>query len=273
MTPIVIACSSCAELRGDQRGFSLVEMAIAVFIMALLIGSFLVPLQSQVEIRKIDETQRILDQARDALLGFVAANGFFPCPADAGGGAESAGANHAAAAATTCPASVTGTNVYAGFLPAVTLGLTTVDSNGYALDAWGLQQNRIRYAVANGTIGVTQPFTRINGMKTATMGSILAVPATTLLNVCGTGANATCVAADMLSSNTIAVIWSLGANAPAAATAPHEDKNSRAALTSYTRLYVQAERSNVAGRLFDDQLTWIAPPMLFNRLIAAGQLP
>lgn len=272
--PIAIACSSCAESRGNQRGFSLIELAIAMLIMAVLVGSILVPLQSQVEGRKIDETQRILDQARDALMGFVAANGYFPCPADTGGGAESTGFNHAAAAATTCPAAVTGTDVYAGFLPAVTLGFTPVDSNGYALDAWGLQQNRIRYAVANGTIGgVTQPFTRINGMKTATMGSILAVPATTLLNVCRTGANATCAAADMLSSNTIAVIWSLGANAPTAATAPHEDKNSRAALTSYTRLYVQAERSNVAGSLFDDQITWFGPPTLFNRLIAAGQLP
>jgi type II secretory pathway pseudopilin PulG len=257
-----------------MRGFSLVELAIAVFIMALLLGSLIVPLKSQVESRKTDETQRMLDQAREALIGFVAANGFFPCPADTGGGAESAGFNHATAAATTCPAAVTGTNVYAGFLPATTLGFTPVDASGYALDAWGLQQNRIRYAVANGTInGVTQPFTRIIGMRTATMGSILAAPATTLLNVCRTGANATCATADMLSSNTIAVIWSLGANAPTGATAPHEDKNARSALTSYTRLYVQAERSDVAGSIFDDQLTWVGPPMLFSKLIAAGQLP
>ena len=242
--------------------------------MALLLGSIMVPLQSQVEGRKIDETQRILDQAREALIGFVAANGYFPCPADTAGGAESAGFNHAVGSAPSCPAAVTGTTVYAGFLPAVALGFTPVDSSGYALDAWGLQQNRIRYAVANGTIGVVaQPFTHINGMRTATMGSIIAVPATTLLNVCRIGNNATCATADMLSSNTIAVIWSLGANAPTGGTAPHEDKNARAALTSYTRLYVQAERSSVTGSIFDDQLTWIGPPMLFSKLIAAGQLP
>jgi type II secretory pathway pseudopilin PulG len=270
----VIECLSCIDQRRRARGFSLVELAIAVFIMALLVGGLMMPLQSQVEGRKIDETQRILDQARESLLGFVAANGYFPCPADTGSGAEAIGFNHAVAAATTCPATVTGTNVYAGFLPAVALGFAPVDGNGYALDAWGLQQNRVRYAVANATInGVTQPFTRINGMKSATMGSILAVLPTTLLNVCHTGANATCATADMLSSNTIAVIWSLGANAPSGGTAPHEDKNARAALTSYTRLYVQAERSSVAGNIFDDQLTWISPPMLFNRLIAAGTLP
>ena len=56
-----------------MRGFSLIELAIAVFIMALLLGSILVPLQSQIRSRKLDETQRILDQAREALLGYVAA--------------------------------------------------------------------------------------------------------------------------------------------------------------------------------------------------------
>lgn len=270
----MIECSSCFDLRRRAHGFSLVELAIAVFIMALLVGGLMIPLQTQVEGRKIDETQRILDQARESLLGFVAANGYFPCPADTGSGAEATGFNHAAAAATTCPASVTGTSVYAGFLPAVTLGFTPVDANGYALDAWGTQQNRVRYAVANATInGINQPFTRINGMKSATMASILAVPATTLLNVCHTGVNATCATADMLSSTTVAVIWSLGANAPYGGTTPHEDKNARSALTSYTRLYVQAERSNVAGSIFDDQFTWISPPMLFNRMIAAGMLP
>ena len=254
----------------------MVELAIAILIMALLIGSLLVPLQSQVEIRKIDETQRLLDQAREALIGFVAANGYFPCPADTSSGVEAAGFSHGATAPTTCPAAVTGTNVYAGFLPAVALGFTPVDNNGYALDAWGTQQNRIRYAVANpaaGINGVTQPFTRINGMRSATMASIIGVSASTLLNVCRTGANTACATGDMLSSNTIAVIWSLGANAPSGGTAPHENKNARTALTSYTRLYVIAERASTGASIFDDQLTWVSPPLLFGRMLAAGTLP
>ena len=213
--PIVTACTSCVDPRGRSGGFSLVELAIAILIMALLIGSLLVPLQSQVEIRKIDETQRLLDQAREALIGFVAANGYFPCPAtDSSSGVEAAGFNHGTGSPTTCPAAVTGTNVYAGFLPAVALGFTPVDNNGYAFDAWGTQQYRIRYAVSNPGVtinGVTQPFTRINGMRSATMASIIGVSASTLLNVCRTGTNTTCATGDMLSSNTIAVIWSLGA--------------------------------------------------------------
>ena len=61
------------------RGFTLIEMAVAMFIIALLLGSILVPLQTQIESRNFENTQRILDQAREALIGFAAANGRFPC--------------------------------------------------------------------------------------------------------------------------------------------------------------------------------------------------
>ena len=49
-----------------QRGFSFLELAVAMFILTLLLGSILVPLTTQVEQRQISETQRILESARDA---------------------------------------------------------------------------------------------------------------------------------------------------------------------------------------------------------------
>ncbi len=251
-----------------MRGFSLVELAIAIFIMALLLGSFLVPLQSQVRSRKLDETDRILSQAREAVLGYVAANGFFPCPASGTSNGQEAVPNHANG---TCDASVTFATALIGFLPAVTLGFTPVDGSGYALDAWGLPQNRIRYAVANATVGgVTNPFTRTGGMRSATMVSIQS--ATTLLYVCNTGVGVTatgCAATtNELSDNAIAVIWSLGENAPSGGSAPHEDKN-----LNNTRVFVLAPYASTGAAVFDDQLTWIGPPMLFNRMISAGMLP
>ncbi len=261
-----------------MRGFSLIELAIASLIMALLLGSIMVPLQGQVRIRKLDETQRILDQARDALLGYVAANGYFPCPASSTSNGQEAVTSHATGV---CAGSVTFATALSGFLPAVTLGFTPVDGSGYALDAWGLQQNRIRYAVANASIAVTaacpvptnpytNPYTRTNGMRNASMACIQSL--TTLLYVCrtGTGVTATGCAAstDELSDNAIAVIWSLGENAPTGGAAPHEDKN-----LNNTRVFVLAPYSTTAGAVFDDQLTWIGPPMLFSKLIAAGQLP
>ena len=268
--PTGTACTLSADPRRGARGFSLIELAIAVFIMALLLGSLIVPLQSQVESRRTDETSRILDQARQALIGYVAANGYFPCPASSTSNGQEATPNHNSG---TCAGSVTFLTVLDGFLPAATLGITPVDGSGYALDAWasGSAQNRIRYAVANATVnGITNPFTRTDGMRNATMSSIQA--STLLLYVCSTGTGVTttgCAAAtDELSDNAIAVIWSLGKNAPTGGAAPHEDKN-----LDNTRVFVQATYSTNAGAVFDDQLTWVGPPMLFNTLISAGKLP
>src|SRR3979409_777033 len=118
-----IVFSSSARRSRNNAGFSLVELAIAVFIMALLLGSILVPLQSQVRSRKLDETDRILAQAREALLGYVAANGYFPCPASSTSNGQEASPNHANG---TCNPSVTFATALVGFLPAVTLGFTPV---------------------------------------------------------------------------------------------------------------------------------------------------
>ena len=124
------------------RGFTLVELAVVVFVITLLLGSILVPLTTQVESRKYDETQRILDQAREALVGYAVANGRLPCPASTtSNGQEATGAGWPGSG--TCAAAVTGANTWIGFLPAATLGFTPVDTQGYAVDAWGLTQNLI----------------------------------------------------------------------------------------------------------------------------------
>lgn len=243
-----------------MRGFTLIELAVAVAIVALLLGSILIPLQTQVESRKYDETQRILDQAREALLGYAAAYGYFPCPADAASnGQEPSGTNHATGV---CP-------VWYGFLPAATLGFTPTDSQGYALDAWGTLQNRIRYAVSNATVnGVTNPFTRTNGMRMALMPNISSA---SLFHVCSSGtgiSGSDCGSAVTLTSNAPVVIWSLGPNAATGGTPPHEDKN-----LDNNRVFVMRTKSDVPGNVFDDIVTWIPTATLFNRLIAAGQLP
>ena len=270
-----IAFTSSGSRGRGVAGFSLVELAIAMFIMALLLGSILVPLQSQVRSRKLDETDRILFQAREALFGYVAANGYFPCPASSTSNGQEAVTSHGSGA---CAGSVTGANAYVGFLPAVTLGFTPVDGSGYALDAWGLQQNRIRYAVANASItttalcpvALTTPYTQTTGMRRATMACIQSL--NTLLYVCNTGVGVTatgCASTSAeLADNAMVVIWSLGENAPTGGTAPHEDKN-----LNNDRVYVLAPYSTNAGSVFDDQLTWIGPPMLFNRMVSAGMLP
>jgi prepilin-type N-terminal cleavage/methylation domain-containing protein len=243
-----------------ERGFSLLEIAVALAVITLLLGSILVPLQTQVESRKYGETQKLLDQAREALLGYAAAYGYFPCPANASSNGQEAGANHSTGACTT----------YHGFLPAVTLGFTPTDNSGYALDAWGTSANRIRYSVSNTTVfGITNPFTRINGMRSAGMSNIMSA---NLFYVCDSGTGVTsgtdCGTAVTLTSNAPVVVWSLGPNAATGGSNPHESEN-----VDSNRTFVMRIKSGVSGSEFDDILTWISPVITFNRLIVAGQLP
>jgi hypothetical protein len=101
--------------------------------------------------------------------------------------------------------------------------------------------------------------------------------ATTLLYVCnsGTGPNATnCNTAVALASSVPIVIWSVGPNAATTSGASvDEAQNPNPAGGSADRIFVSKTRSTVAGSAFDDIVTWVGAATIFNRLIAAGQLP
>lgn len=244
-----------------QKGFSLIELAIVLVVVALLLGGLLVPLTMQVEQQKIRETQKILEDAKEAIIGFAIANGRLPCPASiSSNGQESfdtaAGGN---AANGKC------SNFFDGFLPAVTLGINVVDANGFAVDAWGLAQNRIRYAI---TTANSNAFTMTGGMATTTM-SVLAPD----LRVCvtATGINATsCGTATSLTNNAVVVVYSLGKNAAIGGVGQDEaaNLNGDAVFISHTPTSTAA-----ANGEFDDLVSWLSPNILFNRMVAAGRLP
>ncbi len=268
--------------RSTSSGFTLMELAVVLVIVALLIGGMLVPLSAQNDIRYVTETQKTLNDIRDALIGYAAANGRLPCPASASssGVEEPAGGGN-------CDLSTAG-NSYGGFVPAVTLGIGPTNSNGYAIDAWG---NPIRYAVYPKQIGTQQnPFTTGNGMKTATMSSI----ATTdpLLSICACGgavvgkgtAAAACdssatVCAGMpgkVTDQAVAVIYSLGKNAGTGGTGAGEQHNpnpNSPIAPDPAFVWHTATPAGSSDGEFDDMLVWVSPNILYNRLIAAGQLP
>lgn len=271
--------NSARPLKHRPRGFSLVELAIGLVIVAVLLSSLLVPLVTQVDQRRTSETQRLLDDARSALIGFVAANRRFPCPAvAASNGVESpAGGGN-------CTSAV-------GFLPAVTLGLAPVDPQGFQTDPFGNQSNRIRYAIADVNIGATtDTFTTTGAMTTATMNAIATAAGGapgSLLIVCPAASTSatSCSAGNALANGSaIAVIYSVGKNgvlytegtagdctapgATCAGTSADETEN-----VDLDRVFVNRPPSETAGAQFDDMLVWISPSMLFGRLIAAGQQP
>jgi hypothetical protein len=143
------------------------------------------------------------------------------------------------------------------------------------VDGWTLTQNRIRYAVSNQTVnGITNPLTRTSGMSSAGLTSLGAAQ---FLYVCNSGTgvnvNTNCGTAVTLASNAMAVLYSVGPNAATGGTSAHEAENPNPNGGSADRIFVNRDWSTVSGSEFDDIVTWIGTSPLFNRMIAAGQLP
>jgi prepilin-type N-terminal cleavage/methylation domain-containing protein len=251
---------SLAPLK-QQGGFSLIELAIVLIIVSLLAGGLMMTLSAQQENSAIAETQRRLNDARDSLLGFAAANGRLPCPA-----APATSGVEAPLGGGAC------SNNWDGFLPAVTLGITPTNESGYALDAWG---NPIRYAVTNFSHPVycpTQCFTTANGIKAAWNGGITLSPDLRICNTAtgmtGSGASAACASGTEQAKDAVVVIFSSGKNGGTISTSSDELANNVVA----DRLFVSHTQTSGANE-FDDLVIWLSPNILYNRLIMSGRLP
>jgi prepilin-type N-terminal cleavage/methylation domain-containing protein len=236
-----------------QNGFTLIEMAIVLAIMALVLGSGLTVLTVQQDQRRIEDTNALLSMANEALVGFALANGRLPCPASpTSNGVES-------------PAGGACTNALNGFLPGATLGLSGVDANGYLTDAWKLTQNRIRYAVTTANANAATTADGIKGLTISGFSPDLYLCAS------ATGISATtCGTATTLSNNAVAVLYSLGENAATGGTGADEAANLNNDSVFVSHIQATADE---AGGEFDDQLTWLSRYTLFNRMIQAGKLP
>lgn len=260
-------------------GFTLVELAVALVIVSLLLGSLTLSLSALRDAAKIRETQKQLLQIRETLLGFAAANGHLPCPASP----ESNGLESFCINATgTCGGSLAApsrrpehgrcSHPFTGFLPGATLGHTELDDRGYAVDSWSGAANRIRYAVADVTSNdIRHVFTAADGMKAASMAAI--ANANRLLSVCSSAANSSnssCSPASLLTNVAVAVIFSAGRNAPTGGISADEAEN-----IDDDAVFVSHSPTSAAstGGEFDDLVTWLSPGLVFNRMIAAGRLP
>ena len=236
------------ERRTGLRGFTLIEMAVAIFVIALLLGSFLVPLTTQVEQRQIGDMEKNLSEMRDALLGFAIANGYLPCPDTGTNGSENAGA-------TTC--STITSNVACGRLPYVTLGVPNSD-------VWG---NRLTYCV-------NELFARRGAGSTFTLSTV-----GTDIRICPTAA--TCASAPISSTAIFGIIahgrngygatnLSTGSSNPAA---PHADERENYDNNDRDIVWrIRTADGSAAGE-FDDVVVWLPRYTLFNRMVAAGKLP
>jgi prepilin-type N-terminal cleavage/methylation domain-containing protein len=265
-----------------QRGFTLIELAIVMFIVALLVGGMLLPLSAQRDIRSLGDTQKILADTRDALLGFAVANERLPCPASAASNGRESYCTFGAAGGP-CGAELFVPQPHGrckyffdgvGFVPAVTLGLAPIDAQGYLVDGWGGDAaNRVRYALSAAN---NNAYSTPSGMKTSTM-TTLAPASVDDLTICRTGNGiaapgtaADCaVATDRLARDAVAVVYSLGKNAGTEGASADEKHNPNPQSAHLDPVFVSAEQ----GATFDDQMIWLSKNTLFNRMVTAGRLP
>ena len=104
--------------RSHQRGFTLVELAIVIAVVGFLLGAFLVPIRTQIDATRIRETERMLGEIRDALIGYAITRGALPCPDVVADGIDGA-----------APPACTGTGLE-GILPFQALGVPRADPWG-----------------------------------------------------------------------------------------------------------------------------------------------
>lgn len=87
---ILIPELSLVQGRGvySSGGFTLVEMAVVLFILGLLIAGLLGPLETQLEARDRRQTLDTMEEIIDALYGYAITNRRLPCPNSDGDGTE-----------------------------------------------------------------------------------------------------------------------------------------------------------------------------------------
>jgi prepilin-type N-terminal cleavage/methylation domain-containing protein len=253
---------------GRNRAFTLIELAVAILILTILASGLAMPVAAQLELRRAAETRRLMDDARESLLGFAAANGRLPCPATESSRGEESFAPGGDGTNGNCA------RFYDGYLPGATLGLAPLDGQGFVRDAWNTENSRIRYAVfgaGSSVNGIANPFTRVNGLQAATLAAL--GDASHFLLICASNAGASgssCgPATNQLTRKAAFVLLSLGPNA-GIAPQPGSDE---ARNQSGDPVFVHHEATASGNATFDDVVQWVPVHLLASRMLAAGRLP
>lgn len=274
------------RLAALQPGFTLAELAIVLVIVSFLLGGMMAMFSSQQDTRKWNDTQSRLEAARDAIFGFAIANGRLPCPANStSAGAEVPAGGGVCGSGTPQDyyGGVVGGTTY-GLLPAVTIGYQPVDSQGFALDAWG---NRIRYAVSKVTTPVlsanfTSKSNLVNNYRTylATSGPV--VPNDLVVCASATGIVLSPPGCGLVTANSVtskqtvvAVLYSPGKNGLGQVSPGLDESTNGNPSGTNDAIFIShtPTPSTYTNGEFDDQLLWIPIGTLYSKLIAAGVLP
>ena len=267
------------------NGFTLIEIAIVLVIVGLLLGGLLMPLAAQVEVRRHTETQKILKEINEAMIGFALVNGRLPCPAAPGTPTGTVGAGLERAVGVppvpTCP----GANAL-GVVPWVTLGVSEVD-------AWG---RRFTYRV---TDWYSDRILALNTVQAPLPAPQICVgnPTNASFALCSPGDMDIRVgpALALVATRIPAVIVSHGKNGrggylpngnqmtcpavpppvPAPPPPTPEEIENADCPTNNPLLFISHEQTSSSAAVgeFDDIVSWVVPASLMKGMVDAGRLP
>lgn len=251
-----------------EAGFTLVELALVFVVVALLLGGLLVPLTTQIEQQRARETQKAMEEIREALVGYALSHAaldgkpYLPCPDADGDGLEDTRSG-----AGDCPS-------FEGRVPRATLG--TARSDG-----WGRQfRYRVEPLFSNSQTG----FVLTTGANLRVCSSSTSCSTTVVANglpavIVSHGKNGYGARDDQ--GNVLAVPAAVstdemeninGRNNPVAGGSNPDTADSAAASRLDFVSRIQTESGSVPDE-FDDFVAWLSANILFNRMVAAGRLP
>lgn len=226
-------------------GFSLVELAIVLIVVSLLLVALMGPLAAQQEQKAIMDTKRQMDEAKEALFGFLVSNGRLPCPADPA--LDTANVNAGVERAGGCAAVANSI----GVLPWRTLGLRETD-------AWNHRYTyRVAAAFANAAPAITMASVGDIDVRTD------AAATTPIVNV--TEATALLVSHGRHAEGA----WATNGVKITDSTDVDEAENSN----GDQRFVDHSNTAAVPNSPYDDLVMWIPRNLVFNKLIVAGRLP
>jgi prepilin-type N-terminal cleavage/methylation domain-containing protein len=245
----------------SQSGFSLLELAIVLFVLALMLGGLLMPLASRLEVEERKQTEDRLVEIREVIYGYALQNGRLPCSdcEDNSGNCGSATANDGMEDRITAGANLVCASEV-GNLPWVTLGVQGVDS-------W----NRLF------TYRVDGDFADGPGESPATPGSGTCTQNLSVSFTLCDGGDITVKDGDAgsnVATGIAAIIVSHGRNGgQTPSTDEEENYDDSSNANDALKTFVDKDYSQQAGAEYDDLLIWISPHVLRNRMLQAGLLP
>jgi len=266
--------------RNASRGFSLVELAVVLAIVAVLLGALLVPLATQHQMRKNKEAERNLREINEALIGFAVTNGRLPWPDTnfTPDGIENVPATPLALPCVVCE----------GLLPWQTLGVG-------AIDPWGRVYLYRMSSEFGFTVQTGQPAGGVDERLDLLDVGTIRINTRGDNPAAGSGGESkedivltadAAAAVTSLGSNGMGGVWPNGdllAPAPAGTDERINSDGGNPGAPSphfYSRQITLPGNSgcsdtteNVEFCDFDDLVTWIPRVVLINRLVEAGRLP